>query len=81
MIISSLLNTELGDLNDSSLILKDDRLSMYYTIYIFLKFTCLTGKKNIFPDKNKSIFPKPKVLVVQLQKGFRDSSVKTYSNW
>ena len=46
MIISSLLNTELGDLNDSSLILKDDRLSMYYTIYIFLKFTCLTGKKN-----------------------------------
>ena len=37
--ISSLLNTDLGNLKDSSLILLDDRLSMYHTIYIFLKFT------------------------------------------
>ena len=44
--ISSLLNTDLGYLNDSGLILYDDRLSMYNTIYIFLKFTCPIGKKN-----------------------------------
>ena len=46
MDISSLLNTDLGLLNDSSLILQDDRLSMYNTFYIFLKFTCMIGKKN-----------------------------------
>ena len=45
MDISSLLNTDLGNLNDLSLILWDDRLSMYNTIYIFLKFTCPIGKK------------------------------------
>ena len=39
MDISSLLNTDLDSLNDSSLILKDDRFSMYKTILIFLKFT------------------------------------------
>ena len=39
MEISRMLNTDLGNLNDSSLILKDDCLSMYNTIYIFLKFT------------------------------------------
>ena len=44
--ISSLLNADLGKLNDLSLILKDDRLSMYNTIYIFLKFTCPICKKN-----------------------------------
>ena len=45
MDISSLLNTELGNLNDSNLILQDDLLSMYNTTYIFLKFTCPIGKK------------------------------------
>ena len=45
MDISSLLNTDLGNLNDVSLILQDDRLSMYNTIYIFLKYTCPIGKK------------------------------------
>ena len=58
MDISSLLNTGLGNLNDSTVILQNDRLPMYNTIYIFLKFTGPTGKKNknIFLDKNKSIF-------------------------
>ena len=46
MDISSLLNTDLGNLNESSLILKDDRLSMYNTIYIFLKFIWPICKKN-----------------------------------
>ena len=45
MDISSLLNTDVGKLNDSSLILKNDRLSMYNTIYIFPKFTCSIGEK------------------------------------
>ena len=45
MDISSLLNNDLGNLNDSSLIVYDDRLSMYNTIYIFLKFTCPIVKK------------------------------------
>ena len=40
MDISSLLNTDFGNLNDSSLILWDDCLSMYNTTYIFLKFKC-----------------------------------------
>ena len=38
MDICSLLNIDLGDLNDSSFILKNDRLSMCNTIYIFLEF-------------------------------------------
>ena len=38
--ISSLLNTNFGSLNDSSLILWDDRISMCNTTYLFLKFTC-----------------------------------------
>ena len=45
MDMSSLLNIDLGNLNDSSLILYDDCLSMYNTIYIFLKFTRPFGKK------------------------------------
>ena len=45
MDISSLLKTDLGNVNDSSLILQDDRIPMYNTIYIFLKFTCPIGKK------------------------------------
>ena len=46
MDISNLLNTDLGNINNSSLILKDDRLSLYNnTIYIFLKFRCPNGKK------------------------------------
>ena len=36
MDIYSLLNTDLGNLNDLSLILQDNRLSMYDTIYISL---------------------------------------------
>ena len=42
---SSLLNNDLGNSNDSMLILKNDRLSMYNTIYIFLKFKCPICKK------------------------------------
>ena len=45
MDISSMLNTDLSNLNESSFTLQDDRLSMYNTIYIFLKFTCPIGKK------------------------------------
>ena len=45
MDISSLLNTNLGNLIDSSLILQDDRLSLYNTFYVFLKFACRIGKK------------------------------------
>ena len=41
--ISSLLNTDLCNLNESSLILYDDRLSTYNTIYIFLKFSSPIG--------------------------------------
>ena len=51
--ISSLLNTDLGYLNDWGLILYDDCLSMYNTIYIFLKFTCPIGKKK---TKTKAYF-------------------------
>ena len=36
---SSLVHTDLANLNDSSLIFKNDRLSMYITIYVILKFT------------------------------------------
>ena len=83
MNISSLLNTDLGNLNDSSLILQNDRLSMYNIIYIFPKFTCPIYIKNynIHPDENKSIFSKPKIWQAQLKEGIRVSSVKTYSNW
>ena len=58
MDISRLINTDVGNLNESSSILWDDYLSMYNTIHIFLKFTCSVGKKiwKIFPEKNKSIF-------------------------
>ena len=45
MDISSLLNTDLDNLYDSNLMLKNDCLSMYNTIFIFLKFTCPIGKK------------------------------------
>ena len=48
------------------------------SIYIFLNFTYPIDKKNwdIFPGKNKSIFSKPKTWLVQLNDGFRVSSVK-----
>ena len=75
--ISSLLNTGLGKSNDSSLILYDDRLSMYDTSYIFLKFTCPISKKTkTLSDKNKSFFTKPKIWLVQLKEIFRVSSVQ-----
>ena len=45
MDVSNLLNTDLGNLNYPSLILKNDRLSMYNTIYIFLEFTFPFCKK------------------------------------
>ena len=45
MEISSLTNTHVCNWNDSSLIWKNDRLSMYNTIHIFLKFTAGIGKK------------------------------------
>ena len=58
MDISSLLNTDLGNLNDLSLTLWDDRLSMYNTIYIFLKLTYPIGKKTktYFLMKRKAFF-------------------------
>ena len=63
--ISRLLNTELGNLNDSSLILSNDRLSMYNTIYIFLKFACPICKTIELSFH-----------LVQLKEGIRVSSVK-----
>ena len=46
---------------------------MYNTIYIFPRFTCSIGEKlkDKFSDKNKNIFPKTKILLVQLKEGFR----------
>ena len=68
--ISSLLNTDLGNLNDSNLILKNDRLSIYSTIYIVLKLTCHISKKTkTYPVENKSNFSKPKIWLVQLKEG------------
>ena len=60
----SLLNTNLGNLNDSSLILQDDRLSIYNNIYIFLKLTCPSNKKTktYFLIKTKAKLFKTKVL-------------------
>ena len=49
MDISSLLNTDLGNLNDSSLILKDDCPSMCNANYIFLKFHAPFFKKYHVP--------------------------------
>ena len=67
--ISSLLNTDLGYLNDWGLILYDDCLSMYNTIYIFLKFTCPIGKKKLkqkhFLIKTIKAFFKTKDLASQ----------------
>ena len=78
---SSLLNTDLGNLNDSNLILKNDRLSIYNTIYIFLKFTCRISKKTkTYPVENKSNFSKPKIWLVQLKEGFWVFPAKAYSN-
>ena len=56
---------------------------MYNTVsYIFLKFACPICKKaKTFPDKNKSIFSKPNIWLVQLKEGFWVSSVQTYLNW
>ena len=61
--ISSLLNTDLDNLNDSNLILKNDRLSIYSAIYIFLKLTCHISKKTkTYPAENKKQFFKTKDL-------------------
>ena len=70
MDISRLLNADLGNLNDTSLILYDNCLSMCNTIYIFLKFTCPIAKKTktFFLIKTKTfIFSKPKIRLVQLK--------------
>ena len=57
MHVSSLLNTDLGNLNYSSLILKNDRFSMYNTIYIFLKFTSpICEKPKYILIKTKAFF-------------------------
>ena len=45
MEISSLLKTDLDQLNGSMSILMNDRLSMHNNIYIFLKCTCSILKK------------------------------------
>ena len=57
MDISSLLNTDFRNLNDWSLISKND-CSIYNTIYIFLKCTSPIGKKTktYFLVKIKAIF-------------------------
>ena len=57
---SSLLNIDLGNSNDSMLILKNDRLSMYNTIYIFLKFKCPICKKT--KTYSRAFFKKKKDL-------------------
>ena len=53
-----MLNTDLSNLNESSFTLQDDRLSMYNTIYIFLRFTSPIGKKTKadFPIKTEVFF-------------------------
>ena len=58
MDISSLLITDLGNLNNSNLILENDHLSMHNTAYIFLKFTYPIGKrtKTYFLIKIKAFF-------------------------
>ena len=58
MDISSLLITDLGNLNKLNLILKNDHLSMHNTTCIFLKFTYLIGKrtKTYFLIKIKAFF-------------------------
>ena len=81
MDISSLRNTDLGNLIDSSLNLQNDCLSMHNTIYMFLKFTCSIGKKTKTYFLIKRIFSNPKIWLVKLKESFRVSSLKTYSNW
>ena len=62
-----MLNTELGSLNDSSLILKNDRYPMYNAIYVFLIFTCPICKKT-----KTYILLKTKAFgLAQLKKAFR----------
>ena len=58
MDISSLLNTDLGNLNDTNFIWKNDRLSLYDTIDIFLKSTCPICQKTkaYFLIKQKHFF-------------------------
>ena len=59
MDISSLLKTDLDILNESSFISKNNRLSMYNTIYIFQNWHAPSVKqlyKTYIPDKNKSVF-------------------------
>ena len=70
MEIFSLLNTDLVNWNDSSLIKRIIVFSMYNTIYIFPKFIYGIGVKKLkdkFPDKNKNIFSITKILLVQLR--------------
>ena len=45
MEFSSLLSTDLGNWDDLCLIWKNDRLSVYNTIYIFPNFTRDIGEK------------------------------------
>ena len=83
MYISSLVNTDLGNLNDSSLILKKYRLSMYSTIYTFLKFTSPIDKKKLthFLIKAKAFFQSQGLTSSAKKKDFWVSSVKAYLNW
>ena len=77
MDISNLLNTDFGNLNDSNLIFLDDCLSMYDTLYIFLKSIFPICKKtNHVSWYKQNIFSKPNISLVQLEEGFRVSSVK-----
>ena len=77
MNISSLLNIDLGNLHDSSLILKNARLSMYNVIYIFLKFTYPIGKttKTYFLIIQRHFF-KPKIWLLHPKEEFQLSSLK-----
>ena len=63
------------------MILKNDRLSIYSAIYIFLKLTCHISKKTkTYPAENKSSFSKPKIWLVPLKEGFWVFPAKAYSN-
>ena len=84
MDISSLLNTDLRNLNDKSLTLENDRLSMYNIIYIFLKFTCpiYVKTKTYILMKTKAFFQNQRFgKLKEAKRRYSGSSVKIYSNW
>ena len=62
------------------------RMIVFPCIILFTSFQNLHAAlvkklKDKFPDKNKNIFLKPNIWLVQLKEGWLVSSVKTYLNW